>query len=138
MSRSDLIQAILNLKGSKIVTLHSGEDQFVFDIHDNGEIGYSEDHAEAFHHLLSDQMEEGGVIVRQFLPMTYEVLGANQKKMRHPYKNLYGFFISGESVSSLSPEELETACNTDANTGDPLPPEKGVFYRQITFNSSIK
>jgi hypothetical protein len=126
----NLVQAILDIPGSKILTLALSMDSvYTFDVNERGAIGYHKSHRRLFYAKLRKAMNTyGGLIIRQFLPIKVESVLPNGKKMWIPIKNVYGVSLGQGSWNPLSAAEVSDACCTDAETGKPIPPESTVRY----------
>ena len=133
----ELLGRIRSLPGKKMLTLsvlleEEDTSDFVFDITDHGVIGYHEDHEEQLTTLLEYGIQHsGGLIVRQFTPMTYECQTSEGKVMNFPYKLIYAIFLGNSEYFVLSKEETEDVCCTDSRTGHRLKKEDGVIYRSL-------
>lgn len=125
-----VLDRILAVPGSKILTLLVAPDQIEgFDIDAQGVIGYSPLHATRLkHHLEAALAHGGGALLRQFLPMKVERLAPNGQAMWLPEKNLYGIQFGQGTYVLMDPELTRLSSNTDAVTGQPLPPEEGVHF----------
>ena len=122
------------IPGKKMVTVTCDEGSNIFDISEDGKVGYKKDHELLFLCKIARGLNEGaGLMIRQFLPLKVEITTANGKRMYVPTKNLYGFYLNDNTWIGLPKEHVRDCCNTDANTGKPLPEEKEVFYRDPPF-----
>jgi hypothetical protein len=133
---TELLSRIRSLPGKKMLTLsvllEEDTSDFVFDITDHGVVGYHEDHEEQLTTLLEYGIQNsGGLIVRQFTPMTYEMKCSDGKIISFPYKLIYAIFLGNSEYFVLSKEETEDVCCTDTRTGTKLKKEDGVIYRSL-------
>ena len=133
----ELLEKIRALPGKKMLTLSVLLDEdtsdFVFDITDQGIVGYHEDHEEQLTTLLEYGIQHsGGLIIRQFTPMIYESKANDGKTMSFPYKLIYAIFLGNSEYFILSKEETEDVCCTDSRTGHRLKKEDGVIYRSLS------
>ncbi len=131
-----LLEMIRSLQGKKVVTLSIMLDDetsdFVFDIADDGYVGYHRDHRKQLLTLLEYGIQNsGGLIIRQFTKLSYEASAADGQTMRFPYKLIYAIFLGESQYVPLSKEETEEVCCTDARTGHRLKKEEGVIYRGL-------
>ncbi|RZA16825.1 MAG: hypothetical protein EOP10_23885 [Proteobacteria bacterium] len=132
----ELLGKIRALPGKKMLTLsvllEDDTSDFVFDITDHGVVGYHEDHEEQLTTLLEFGIQNsGGLIIRQFTPMTYECQAHDGKVLSFPYKLIYAIFLGNSEYFVLSKEETEDVCCTDSSTGHRLKKEDGVIYRSL-------
>jgi hypothetical protein len=132
----ELLAVIRTLPGKKIVTLSILLDDetsdFVFDINEDGKVGYHKDHGKQLMTLLDYGIQNsGGLIIRQFTRMTYEGHATDGRPMRYPYKLIYAVFLGNSDYFALSKEETEDVCCTDARTGHRMKKEDGVIYRGL-------
>lgn len=127
---NDLIQAILQIPGNKIVTLAiEGEEPFVIDISAKGKFGYHKSHELLFKiKLMSAFRNSGGLIIRQFLSIKVERKTPSGKMIWIPKKNIYGVQIINGSWKPVPRHEVKRAHCTDADSGKPIPCEKDVFF----------
>jgi hypothetical protein len=133
----DLLEKIRALPGKKMLTLSVLLDEetsdFVFDITDQGVVGYHEDHEEQLTTLLEYGIQHsGGLIIRQFTPMLFETKTTDGKSISFPYKLIYAIFLGNSEYFMLSKEETEDVCCTDSRTGHRLKKEDGVIYRSLS------
>ncbi len=131
-----LIQSILKIPGKKKVTLAFGNrETFVIDISENGDFGYEEGHELLFRAKLQTAFtSQGGLVIREFLPVKVEEVMPNGKTLWKPIKNIYGVHIQNGKWCSILADELQDICNTDADTGELLPPEDNVHYVEFPFS----
>lgn len=114
------------------VLLDEDTSDFVFDITDQGVVGYHEDHEEQLTTLLEYGIQHsGGLIIRQFTPMVFEAKNTEGKIISFPYKLIYAIFLGNSEYFILSKEETEDVCCTDSRTGHRLKKEEGVIYRSL-------
>lgn len=137
-----LLELIRSLQGKKVVTLSILLDDetsdFVFDISDEGYVGYHRDHRKQLLTLLEYGIQNsGGLIIRQFTKLSYEGAAADGRVMRFPYKLIYAVFLGESQYVPLSKEETEEVCCTDARTGLRIKKEEGVIYRGLHMPASI-
>lgn len=135
----ELLELIRALPGKKMLTLSVLLDEetsdFVFDITDEGVVGYHEDHEEQLTTLLEYGIQHsGGLIIRQFTPMIFESKNTEGKTISFPYKLIYAIFLGNSEYFILSKEETEDVCCTDSRTGHRLKKEDGVIYRCLKAN----
>lgn len=130
---NNLIEAILKIPGSKIVTLAiNGDDFFELDISDNNEFGYIPEHKLLFKAKLINALQNGGgMIIRQFLSVRTKRKMKNGKEMWIPEKNLYGAILGNNDWTGMDIQSLKRACETDATTGLPLDHEVSTHYRNF-------
>ncbi|MBC7531591.1 MAG: hypothetical protein H7318_08435 [Oligoflexus sp.] len=133
---TELLNRIRSLPGKKMLTLsvllEEDTSDFVFDITDHGVVGYHEDHEEQLTTLLEYGIQNsGGLIIRQFTPMTYDVKCNDGKSFSAHYKLIYAIFLGNSEYFVLSKEETEDVCCTDSRTGTRLKKEEGVIYRNL-------
>lgn len=133
----ELLEMIRALPGKKMLTLSVLLDEdtsdFVFDITDQGSVGYHKDHEEQLTTLLEYGIQHsGGLIIRQFTPMIYEAKASDDRVISFPYKLIYAIFLGNAEYFILSREETEDVCCTDARTGHRLKKEEGVIYRSLS------
>lgn len=127
------ISQILNVPGDKIVTITNEEGSIVFDIAENGKIGYSPVHPAQFANQIYSCLSFGGsLILRQFTKETTAVK-SNGRIIKIPYKNLYGARFKNGYWEWISDEEMRIAHCTDSVTGQPLPAEEAVNYCSFKF-----
>lgn len=132
----EILEMIRWLPGKKMLTLSVLLDEetsdFVFDVTDEGTIGYHEDHEEQLTTLLEYGIQHsGGLIIRQFTPMVYETRTEAGKTISFPYKLIYAIFLGNSDYFILSKEETEDVCCTDSRTGHRMKKEVGVIYRSL-------
>jgi len=132
----ELLGRIRSLPGKKMLTLsillEEDTSDFVFDITDHGVVGYHEDHEEQLTALLEYGIQHsGGLIIRQFTPMTYECQTNDGRCASFPYKLIYAIFLGNSEYFVLSKQETEDVCCTDSRTGTRLKKEDGVIYRSL-------
>lgn len=129
----ELVEKIKKIPGRKIVTLSAGVYTQKFDIDEQGYVGYAPEHLNMLYELIDFALEEnGGIIIRQFIPNSEELQVINGKQVKMPYKALYGIFIKEGEIYALPAEEVEISCSYDYNTNQKLEPEPMVIYRDIT------
>ncbi len=138
---SQLLAILRSLPGKKIVTLSLMLDEetsdFVFDIAEDGHVGYHRDHRKQLLTLLDYGIQNsGGLIIRQFTRMTYEGQSTDGRALRFPYKLIYAVFLGHGDYFPLSKEETEDICCTDSRTGHRLKKEEGVIYRGLQLSQS--
>lgn len=128
-----LIASILSIRGDKIVTLAiNGEEPFVIDISKDGQFGYDESHSLLFRNKLATAFQQnGGLVVRQILPLKVEREMPNGQKVWNPRKNIYGVYITDEQWIPLSRTEMKIAHCRDAKTGKLLKPEPDIAFRDF-------
>ncbi|MBC7660788.1 MAG: hypothetical protein H7249_13915 [Chitinophagaceae bacterium] len=139
----ELLGKIRSLPGKKMLTLsvllEDDTSDFVFDITERGVVGYHEEHEEQLTTLLEFGIQNsGGLIVRQFTPMTYECKAHDGKVLSFPYKLIYAIFLGNSEYFVLSKEETEDVCCTDSRTGVRLKKEDGVIYRSLSQPASSR
>ncbi len=132
----ELLEIIRALPGKKMLTLsvllEEESSDFVFDITDDGVVGYHEDHEEQLTTLLEFGIQHsGGLIIRQFTPMMFETKAGDGRLISFPYKLIYAIFLGSSDYFILSKEETEDVCCTDSRTGHRLKKEDGVLYRSL-------
>jgi hypothetical protein len=127
-----VIETILKIPGQKIVTLTVNDAfprTFVIDVDEAGNFGYDPAAKAVFlAKLVAAFSMGGGLVIRQFLSDTIEVMRNGQRR-RIPKKVIYGIALGEGSWQPLPAQEVEWACCTDNTTGLPIPPEEGVTYR---------
>ena len=130
---TNFINILKNIKGSKIVTITTSNYSQAFDINKDFQfIDIASEHL--FYKILKEGILKGtGIIIRQFLDIKTKKI-INNKEIWIPKKKLYGFFLYLNNIFPTPKEDLEIACNTDAETGLPLEPENDVIYAEINFN----
>ena len=133
-----LLELIRSLPGKKVVTLsillEEETSDFVFDVSEDGYVGYHRDHRKQLLTLLEYGIQNsGGLIIRQFTKLTYESRTADGRAMRFPYKLIYAIFLGESEYFPLSKDETEEVCCTDARTGMRMKKEEGVIYRTLDF-----
>lgn len=137
-----LLELIRSLPGKKVVTLSILLDEetsdFVFDVSEDGYVGYHRDHRKQLLTLLEFGIENsGGLIIRQFTKLSYEGRTADGRSMRFPYKLIYAIFLGESEYFPLSKEETEDVCCTDARTGVRMKKEEGVIYRTLHLSAPL-
>ena len=134
----DLINFCEGLNGDKILT---GSFQLLAASKGRGFSGFSS-------HICKNNTWEHGKktivdLIKNNLPMGLTLRHFQEifflekykgKEIKVPYKHLYGFFVSESGVVPQTEEELKYSFETDCHTGKPLPPEKGLFYKEIEKN----
>ncbi len=133
----ELIAAILEIPGNKIVTLVDDTEQsFVIDISANKEIGYIPEHLVIFRVKLRRALaQQGGMIIREFLPFKVKKKMPNGKVMWIPEKNLYGVVLGQETWLGMSAADVQMSHQTDAKTGEFLKIEDGVHFKAFPIGS---
>lgn len=128
-----LIASILSIRGNKIITLAiSGEEPFIIDVNAAGVFGYDESHDFLFRTKLTAALQnDGGLVVRQILPIKVEREMPNGQKVWNPRKNLYGVYFTDGQWIPLSRTELKIAYCTDTKTGKLGKPEQDVTFRDF-------
>lgn len=128
MTADELITAIESLPGNKIVTLlspTSANPHMAVGVHDK-EWGYEGAHLSLFTAKLTRAINSGGsVIVRHFLKTTFLRDGRWL-----PHKKIYGWALGNGVATPVPRAAMATSFNTDADTGDPLPPEPGLSFSE--------
>ncbi|MFZ4099654.1 MAG: hypothetical protein ACOYKZ_04940 [Chlamydiia bacterium] len=131
-SVTQLIDEILKIKGKKILTLSTLDDSFVVDVDASGRFGYQFGVKELFLAKLHRAMRGGGgLVIRQFLELRVKRTTPSLKEMWLPEKNIYIVGLGGNRWVGCSRAEVESCCETDAKTGQPLPKEEGVHYQHF-------
>ncbi len=133
---NELFGRIRSLPGKKMLTLsillENDTSDFVFDITDQGVVGYHEEHEQQLMAMLEYGIQHsGGLIIRQFTPMTYESQTSSGQSASFPYKLIYAIFLGNSEYFVLSKEETEDVCCTDSRRGTKLKKEDGVIYRSL-------
>lgn len=124
-----LLTAIRALPGPKILTLTTSTGLQPYDMHEDGTLGYDPGHGLLFQAKLVRALHEGGaLIVRQFLPIKVEHVAPDGRRTWIPRKNVYAIKLGQQTWTPLSAKDTRTVCCTDAETGQPLPPEPTVSY----------
>jgi hypothetical protein len=120
--------ALKAIPGAKILTLGLKEETRVFDMHEDGSLGYHPSHGPLFIELVSEMLERGGsMIVRQFTPFkSGKATGKDGTPL--PEKRVYGLLFINGSWNAIPREGLTEACCLDCRTGERLPPEEGIVY----------
>lgn len=125
-----LMQLIVEIPGQKIVTLVTQEGEFIIDINQDGDIGYLPEHKYLFCEFVRRALHDGGgILIRQFLPINIQKRRGAKKFI--PVKNLYGIWLNYGDWLGIDASVLQQCCETDANSGAPLPRERGVVYRDF-------
>lgn len=124
-----LLDAILRLPGSKIVTVAGCDHQQAFDIAADGKIGHLHGHDMLLRAMLAWVLTEGGtVVIRQRLALMIERIVPNGKLLWIPNHRIYGVVLGNGEFHAISAEEMRSAQTTDHETGATLPSEDGVEY----------
>ena len=124
---------INDIRGDKIVTISTDASSQVYDISENGYVGYIPRHKKLLLNHLKDGLENGGgIIIRQFTKMTKDVETKDKRKISIPYKNIYGITLHKGQIIPLPVSEVEKACCTCSETGKTIPREEGVFFKRLT------
>jgi hypothetical protein len=120
----NFIDALYEISGDKIVTIAVGKDEaFKFDVFKNGKVGYEPEHKMLFKMTLIRALTEGGgVVIRAFSQMTYQKINPEGKKIRLPYKRVYGAFFGNNKINALNSSEVEKAFGSK---------EEGVVYKEL-------
>ncbi len=130
------IESHVHLGNSGILTIVSDRMQFKIDIRKNesGNVtwGYEPGHK----NLMGEKLVcpgRYGLTLRTFLPLSYEQINDDGQCIRIPYKEVRGYTLVVSSNNfqyhRVTAEEMEICHCTDAMTGLPIDPEKGVLYR---------
>ncbi|MDD2741269.1 MAG: hypothetical protein PHV02_03290 [Rhodocyclaceae bacterium] len=128
-----LLDAICQIPGRKIITISDSEDDFDFDVHADGSVGYKPSHRHMLLAALRNGLENDcGLIIRQFIPDSEEpVVMPNGNTVMMPWKALYGIRLGGGNIEALSAEVVEQCCTTDSCTGDTFDSEPFVVYKDF-------
>nr|VFK23212.1 MAG: hypothetical protein BECKLPF1236B_GA0070989_13452 [Candidatus Kentron sp. LPFa] len=127
-----LLHEIIKIPGDKILTLASATGPFKVDVNKNGEFGYEAGIKELFLAKLVNALHNGtALIIRQFLPVKVKRKLPNGQELWIPEKNIYAVVLGNGQWRGCTAEEVESCCNTDANTGKALLPEEGVHYQEF-------
>ncbi len=122
-----VIEAINRIPGDKSVTLSSSDSVdpcMELDVSATGDWGQHFAHLEMFRAKLLSALESGSIVVRRFLAETYTA--TNGRALRR--KVLYGAAFCKGFVLPIGRDGMKSACNTDAETEQPLEEEPGVEY----------
>lgn len=123
-----VLETIRTLPGTKIVTVTAGEYTGAYDVHENGQVGYAPEHEAIFlNHLGLAPL--AAVTIRRFLTDTYVNEDA-ERVLR--YKVVYGLLVRDGQIEAVSADEMRRCHNTDAITGEPLTPEDGVMFGDLS------
>jgi hypothetical protein len=134
---NSLINEILKIPGTKIVTLVSKREVFKIDIRNNGRFGYEIHHKAMFlAKILTALGMGGGMMIREFSTLKYQRKMPNGKILWLPEKNLYGVCMTKGAWFGLNKEQVQQGCETDCITGEYLPREEGVHYRDFPTNNN--
>jgi len=124
-----------NIPGPKIITMVVGDEEddtiemWDWSITAEGFVSGDAETEVSLLNVLKEGFDTGaGVTIRQFLPIKKE-METPKGSMFLPIKNLYGYYLKGDTWHGLSSEQIAAAHLTDANTRKPLPKEDGVLYR---------
>ncbi|MHB8140323.1 MAG: hypothetical protein ACYDHD_03555 [Vulcanimicrobiaceae bacterium] len=123
-----LYDDILAIPGRKIVTIATFAGPFEFDIDEHGNVGYDPVHEQVLLGTLQIALvQAGGVIVRTFTALKIDVR-TPKGRMPLPVKRIYGAVTGSGNYRWQTAAETKAASETDATTGERLPPEPAVSY----------
>lgn len=131
---AELLRTILQIPGFKKITLvGSTQETVVFDVAEDGTVGYDAGHAAEFTAHLDAAMAGGGsMFIRQRVPDSKEMaIAANGKKMMLSWNALFAVLLARNRWFPISAEEVEYASTHDGND-NPLAPEARVVYRDFS------
>ncbi|MDF5718409.1 MAG: hypothetical protein PUP93_32220 [Rhizonema sp. NSF051] len=120
---------------SGILTIVSSQMQFEIDVRkdESGNVtwGYELGHKKL---MAAKLVHSGryGLTLRTFMPLSYEQINDDGQCIRIPYKEVRGYVVVSSNdfqYHRLTALQMEICHCTDAMTGLPIEPEKGVLYR---------
>lgn len=128
-----LISSILNIRGEKVVTVSiGGQEPFIIDVSAEGVFGHDDTHESLFRHQLEVAFRyDGGLVVRQILPIKTEIQTADGNKTWVPRKLLYGVYIGKGQWFPLSKNEMKIAHCTDPKSGKWIKPGQDIGFRDF-------
>ncbi|MEV6768781.1 hypothetical protein AB0N05_09170 [Nocardia sp. NPDC051030] len=123
---TDFLTMLIRPAGNSqhILTLGNGWSTAIEQLHDGT---YSVEHPAAIDEILRilERGEEASLILRTFTP---EIGHTLPNGTSIPIKEVRGWYINEGVVHPLSEQQMFNASCIDADTGEPIPPERAVRY----------
>lgn len=82
-------------------------------------------------HLALAMDASGSLVLRQQTPLHTMARDPNGQMRKIPQWRVYGARLQDGQFETISVEEMRRAHTTDAVTGKPLPPERGVVFGDL-------
>lgn len=140
---NSIIEKIREIDGVKMLSIvinkEGNLENHSIDVDEEGNFGYSRYHLDEFKlDLLTSASNPVSIVIRQFLPVKVEEV-RNGKKMWIPRKNLYGFVICQRNILPINSKELRESFIIDHKTGEPIPEEENVIYKDssVLFSKGV-
>lgn len=127
-----ILSIIKKIHGDKTVTISTESLTEIYDISNDGFVGYIPYHkVKMLKHIKEGVTTGAGIIIRQYTKVTKDIVTNKNKISKVPYKNIFGLLIHNGNLIPLNSEQVKQACCTCAQTGKILPKEEGVFYKNL-------
>jgi hypothetical protein len=135
VTKKELFKKITELKGKKIVTLQSGEGSWSMILQEGPESQKNKANRIQFEDKFF-QAQNAAVIIRQILPIKYTIKNDLGENIEVPYRNLFGVYVEDGECLPIEEGQLKMAYSYDAETGNSIEAEEGVFYRMLSDDSA--